>query len=261
MKDFKFKDELYDLHKLILLNKDKNVKEYQSGSVIDTRNNQTYEISDLVLHYRQEIIELLNNNVLDEKAQNALTKICKSRNKDIYDTEIFTNLENNTISLAEIDNYLSNFYRKDKEKFGMPHYKSFQMLNSEATKPYNLSKAEYGGFMMLAAHIDYHNRLAHTNGKPFSKPEIMNILEIINMNTLYSYLEKLAQSNLIKKIKINKTLFIYINPYYTYKSNSLDKIAHHFFSNEVKQFLTALENKYLELLYQSFENNNEIIKM
>lgn len=261
MKEFEFKGQMYDLHKLILLNKDSSVKEYSDGIVKNIKTNKTYDINELLSYYHEEIAKLLNDNILDEKAQNALTKLCKARLQEICNAEIFTKLEDNTVTLMDIEYFLNEFNRKDRSKFGMLHFNSFQIFNSEAEKPKELSKTDYGGFMMLATRIDHYNRLAYSNGKPFSKEELMAILEFNKLNTLYGYLEKLAKFNLIKKIKINKIKFIYINPLYTYKFYRVDKIAYNLFTEDIKGFLTALESKYLELLFLSFEKNNEIIKL
>ena len=43
MKEFEFKDQMYDLHKLILLNKDNSVKEYSEGIVKNIKTNMTDE--------------------------------------------------------------------------------------------------------------------------------------------------------------------------------------------------------------------------
>jgi len=258
-KRFKFKNEYYDIHKLIILNSDVSIKEYQSGIVIDTINKQEYDINQLFDFYNQEVINLLNSNTLDEQTHKILQRIFNQRLKQIDLTSIYSKIENNTIKFYELEHLLNTLAKTERNSFGVPRYRQYQILNNEATKPKEITKNDHSSFMLLANKINYKNQITYPNGKPITKKDLLEILEFDSIRSLNRCLLKLQQVNMIKIIKFRKHKYIVVNPIYTMKHIQIDVIPYHIFKTDMQQFLNLIEIKYMDMLADAFFQNKDNI--
>lgn len=259
MKKFKFNNQDYDLYKLIILNNDINAFEYHTGKVLDIENNQEYNINDLTEQYRIKVIELLENNILDEQTHKTLSKIYNKKDKEIKFYELSSKIENNTISLIEFEQFIKLMSKKNSGEFNTPKYDNFVILNVDAQKPQEINKADYCSFLLLAYHIDYFNRVASIkNGKPISKEHLLKILEFKNTDVLNKFLQRISKVNLIKKIKLDKTNFIMVNPHYVIRHGNISPLLYHVFGNELSEHITSYEQKYLKLLFTLYNNTHNI---
>ena len=259
MKQFRFNNQDYDLYKLIILNNDINALEYHQGKVLDIEHNQEYDINDLTEQYRIKVIELLNNNILDETTHKTLSKIYNKKEKEIKFYELSTKIENNSISLIEFEQFIKLISKKHSGDFNTPKYDNFVIVNIDAKKPQEINHTDYCNFLYIAQNIDYFNRLAYiNNGKPISKDDLTAMLDFKNIRILNRYLQRIEKCNLIKKIKLNNIAYIMVNPHYITRHGNISPLLYYVFGNEIKEHITVYEQKYLQLLLQTYQNVNTI---
>ena len=207
----------------------------------------------------------LSNNVLGKSAiYNALRKLIKKEivfkvNGTDNNIEYFLNpyviMKGNYVSKQSKSMFEKSKWCKKREvetntigkgnNFNKFWSSAIQELSNE-----NLSSTDYKIFWTLAGRLRYStNLVSFVNGKPMTVKGMMRVSNgKLKESSIYSALSILEKKEMIKKIKLGRTIEYYMNPYITIKGSKISMKTHELFEN----------SKWYELFKAGEELANEI---
>ncbi len=161
MKKLEFKGEKYNLLQLIGYHYDVGLKEFKDGEVIDTSTGEVIFINNLFDVYKENIKELLNNsrNFSSHKEQYKIKSIYEKQIKEIKLKQLNSRLEDNTITLKEIEEWLTLMPYKERLSFGIAKYSNFITINHAKPKPKDMSRNDYSRLFNLIYIMNYKNKI------------------------------------------------------------------------------------------------------
>lgn len=261
MQMYEYNNNRYNIIDLIIYHYDSNLPEYKTGTIKAIHSGNEFDIKDAFKIYQDEIKRMIDDCSSFSSAQQRqkIANIYNNKFKDLRIAEFQGKLDNDTITLDEIHQWIELLPYKEKSRFEICRYDEFFIINCEKQKPKGMSYTDYGRFMALLHFMDYHNRIAHNNGKPIKKKDLLEKLEFNGSKNLDRFFLMLRKLKIIVKTEkdINEISHIIVNPIYAMKKIEINPTIYHYFKEDIDAILTPLERKFLELKGCSV-NSNEL---
>lgn len=264
MNKLTYKGNKYALIQLIKYYYDEGLRDFKDGEVQDESTGEVFDIRELFYIYKEKLYDLLQNsrNFSTTQEQLQIKRIYEKQIKDIRIIDLRSKLEDDTITLVEIEEWISLMSHKDRTNFGVAKYSNFIQINHAKPKPKGLSRSDYSRFFELIYIMNYENSLKYSNGKPIKREKLCELLEFVSVSGLDKFISKLKKYNMVIRTEpnINRISFLMVNPAYAMRQMQIDLTTYNYFKEDLDELLTPLEKKYIELKGNSL-NSNSILQV
>jgi len=237
---------------------DKTLKDFKEGEVDDVDTGETFDIKDLFSLYKNSIKEMLDtaNSFSSPNEKLRIKNIYEKEIKGLRIHELRSKLEQDTITLEEIEEWVSLMNRDDRKNFGIANYSQYVVINHAKPKPKNISRHDYSRFFELIYIMNYKNNISYKNSKPIKRKHLSELLEFSTVSGLDKFINKLKKNNMIIRTEPNhkEVSFLMINPAYAMRGIKINSTIYNYFKEDLDELLTPLEKKYIQLKGES-ENN------
>lgn len=263
-KGLKFKNEEYDIVSLLIYHYDTNLNHtFATGEVADYLSGEIFDITELFKVYKDYIYILLKNssNFSSYQEQAKIKHIYENQIKNIKIMDLSSKLDNNTITLEEIEEWISLMPRNQRSQFCVAKYGDFITINGAKPKPKEMTRTDYSRFFELIYAMNYENILKYNNGKPITRQTLSEILEFKDVKSYDKFIATLKKFNMIIKTEKNSdgVSFMMLNPVYAMRQVKIDLTIYNYFKSDLYDLLSALERKYIELKGEQFKSSNSMI--
>ena len=262
MKSFTFKENKYGLTNLIRYHYDSSLKDFNEGIVDDMSTGESFDISEIFARYKERISDLLKDSkeFSSPSEQARIKKIYENQIKGIKIVEFQSKLDDNTITLKDIEDWINLMSFKERNNFGIVKYNKFITINNAKPKPKDLAYVDYGRFFELIYIMNYENKLAYSNNSknPIKRNVLVEKIGFKSVGSLDNFTGRLKKVGMLIKTEPNKDniSFYMINPAYAMRKMEIDFTTYTYFKSDLDDLLTLLEKKYIELKGATNRSNN-----
>ena len=251
MKTFEYEGRKYELTTLIKHHYDETLPNFKEGVVTDLNTGEEINIANLFYDYKEKVGKMLENskNFSSSSEYSRIKNIYETQVKNIKTLEYQSKLDNDSITLEEIEDWLNLMTYKDRSSFGIVKYNNYITINHAKPKPKGLNRNDYSRFFELIYLMNYENNISHSNGKPIKRETLASLLEFESISGLDNFISKLKKYNMIIKTEpnYNNVSFIMINPAYAMRQMEIDLTTYNYFKSDLDELLSPLERKYINL--------------
>lgn len=262
MATIEFKGERFKPVKLLNLYAE-NVNYFSSGDVTVMTSGEIFDISELADKLAGELMEVGNKNatLIDTDFKNSLSKSASNLINKINTKKYELKLNNDSITLEEIEDWRSVMKYNDINKNNHIKYNKFITINHSKSKPDDISMSDYGRFFALLYIMRKDNKTKHlSNGKVISKENLLKELDFNSERTYDNFISRLKGYGMLVKTDHKNThdQFLIINPAYAMKGSQIDPTTYMYFKEDLDELLTPLQIKHLQLLTSGDYSNNMV---
>jgi hypothetical protein len=256
-KIIKYKEENYDFPTFLLMLKDKNFKSLINTDeyVNLTDTGESIQITNLTEEWNSRNFAVRDaTKHLSQAQRNKITKAINEDNLQINKAELWQKFNDDVITVEELEQLML----LENKNLNIHYVKGFY-VNKTKDKPEILSDDYYGKFFRLLHLMNYGNTLRHDNARPIKKKDIYTFLGMKTERAFEIFIKALMKFNMIAKIKKeinNKPInYLIINPAYATMNILIDNTIFELFKEDIKELLSPLEIKYLEMKKQESANS------
>lgn len=228
----------------------------------DLNTGEFYPIDELFERYKEHIRDMLKTtaNFSSYAQQKRITIIYNNQCKKLRAKELSAKLDNDTITLEDIEEWKTLMSKKERSKFLSIEYGDDNSItiNKSKPKPKDLCRNDYSRFFELLYIMEDNNKLEDKRGV-MSRNTLKEALEFNHIKSLDKFISNLKRHNmLIRTEKNSKNIsFIIINPVYAMRNSTIDQTLYKYFKEDLDELLSPLEIKYIELK-SNISNNSSM---
>lgn len=219
---------------------------YENGEVVDLDDGESFDISEINNFKEKYFNEIINPSYR--------LNIINKENKMVEEKILEEKFKNNKINLSELE-LLIEIKSITKEPFSIK-YKKFVTVNIGEELPELLTDNDVGKFYRMLFFLSKSDNILkendRKNGRVIKEKELMKYLDFKTQEVYRRFIRRLVKSNIMKELKnSNNNKVIILNPVYVNKAIRIDYTTFLCFKEQLLNYLTEYEIKYLEMLGSS----------
>lgn len=219
---------------------------YSSGEVLDMQDGEVFNIENINAYKEKYFQEIISNNY---KAN-----IINKENKALEEKILEEKFNENKINLSELE-VLIEIKSKTKEPFSIK-YNKFVTVNIGEELPAGLTDNDVGKFYRMLFFLSKDDNILkendRKNGKIIKEKKLIDYLNFKTKEVYRRFIRKLIKCDIVKELKnTNNNKIIILNPVYVNKAIRIDYTTFLCFKEQLTNYLTVYEIKYLEMLSTS----------